>query len=200
MLSGVKPEIIAIFVSSLALIWTSITYYLTYFKRGILKVAFPNLIMINRVDSGKGNLAIAIPLICANKGARLGIVEDFKLILDGQNQIMLIWQTELDSIPPTRKAPLAVPFSVGGYDSVVKLCGFVAESPMDSLEGDNYTVKLMVLTNQTWSESIKFKLYISESTIQNIENGETHAQKNTTRNKFIAPISAHKVKIYTCFA
>ena len=196
MLSGVKPEIIAIFVSSFALIWTAITYYLTYFKRGILKVAFPNLIMINRVDSGKGNLAIAIALICTNKGARLGIVEDFKLILDGQNkQITFIWQTELDSIPPTRIAPLAVPFCIGGYDSVVKLCGFVAESPKDSLEGDIYTAKLMVLTNHTWSDFIKFKLYIPESAIQNIESGERLTQRNTTRNEFIAPISAREVKL-----
>lgn len=196
MLSGVKPEIIVIFVSFLALIWTAITFYLTYFKRGILKGAFPNLIMIDRVDSGKGNLAIAIPVICTNKGARLGIVEDFKLILDGQNkQITFIWQTELDSIPPTRDPPLAVPFSIGGYDSVFKLCGFVAESPMDSLEGDTYTAKLMVLTNQTWSDFIKFELYIPEFAIQNIENGERHAQRNTTRNKFMAPISAREVKL-----
>ena len=127
----------------------------------------------------------------------MDIVEDFKLILDGQNkQIMFIWQTELDSLPPTKREPaLAAPFSIRGYDSVVKLCGFAAESPMDSLHEDTYTVKLMVLTNQTWSESIKFKLYISESTIQNIENGETHTQKNTTRNKFIAPISAREVKL-----
>jgi len=184
----IDPSLIAIFIASLSLIWPVMTYYLTYLRKAKLKVVPPRLLAFSKLK--EGNAAIAIPLVFVNSGARLGIVEDMKIVLSHQNkQIIFLWQTELDSIPPSRKGMMAASFSIKGQTSVVKLCGSV-DSPEYSFSEGNYTAKLMIMNKGIWKHCITFGFKLTAENIQHIERGEMHI-----RLKPIFSTEAYEVKL-----
>jgi len=187
----IDPSLIAIFIASLSLIWSMMTYYLAYLRKAKLKVVPPRLLAFSKLEKGKSNAAISIPLVFVNSGSRLGIVEDMKIVLSHQNkQIIFLWQTELDSIPPSRKGVMAASFSIKSQTSIVKLCGFVADSPKYSFSEGNYTAKLMIMNKGIWKHCITFGFKLTAENIQHIERGEMYICL-----KPVFPIEAYEVKL-----
>lgn len=187
----INLSLIAIFIAFLSFIWSVITYYLTYLRKAKLKVVPPRFLAFSKLEKGAGNVTISMPLVFVNSGARLGIVEDMKIILSHQNkQIIFLWQTELNSIPPSKKGVMAAPFSINGQTSIVKLCGFVADSPKYSFSEGNYTVKLMIMNQGIWKHSMTFRFELTAEDIQSIQRGWMLIHIES-----IFPIEVYEVKL-----
>ena len=188
---NLETQTIAIFIAFLSIIWSAITYYLTYLRKAKLKALYPRLLAFSKLEKGIANVVITIPLVFVNSGARMGIVEDMKLVVNHNNeQSIFLWQTELDSTPPRKKRPtMASSFSIKGQGSIVKLCGFVADLPKYSFSEGKYTAKLMIMNQEAWKHCITFGFELNSKDIQHIEKGDMYISFNIT------PIEAHEVKL-----
>jgi len=148
------------------------------------------LLAFSKLEKGKGNASISAPLVFVNSGARLGIVEDIKLEVNHRNkQSIFLWQTELDSIPPQKKGVMAASFSIKAQSSILKLCGFISDSPEYSFSEGEYTAKLMIMSQGTWKHCITFGFNMTSDCIQYIEKGVMRISFN------VYPIEAHEVKL-----
>jgi hypothetical protein len=160
-------------LSILSFIWAGVTFYLTFLRRGKLAIAPPRLFGLSTIEGNhgkRGNLVIALPLTLVNIGAKLITVEDMRLDL-GNNRPLLLWQTELDNIPPTKKSSLASQFAVPGYNSVSRICGFVCDDPEFRIVEGRYTVQVQVLTGLKWKTINSFGMVLKSDELPGIEAG-----------------------------
>lgn len=82
-------------------------------------------------------------------------------------------QTELDAIPPTRKAPMATGFSVPPRSDLTKLIGFASCVPGVSISEGDYKFELYAVVNGKKSRKPKltFNIEITTDTIETINQG-----------------------------
>lgn len=165
----------ALVISILSFIWAGITFYLTFFRRGKIKLAPIRLYAISTIKGQ--NVSIVLPMTFINVGARLTAVEDVKIKIireDKQtlNHIEFIWQTETDAVPPTTKPVFAGQFVVPPYGSVSRNCGFVCMQPKFRLVGGRvYECVIEVQSQLKKKDVARLLIEVREDSIPGMEKG-----------------------------
>jgi hypothetical protein len=160
----------ALIISSLALLFTILSFWWMNWRRGSLRIGTP------RSYAAKGsideNLIITLPFVFYNNGASAIIVQNLRLLLlnEQSNAKPLFFNATLERLLKDEGRAFATQFPVRGREAVTIICEF-QRKPGDLLfEKGSYPIELQAILNENhkWQTLCRFDLNVKQESLSSI--------------------------------
>lgn len=164
----------ALFVSSLALLFTDFSFWWMNWRKGKIIVS-PPLSMAGTAQGENGILVIQFPLVFYNDGAASQIICNLRLKLEQGNRKspILYFNNTLSNLASNDDRQWSRPFAVEGRKTYSSIFVFQRTPGKFLFEQGNCRVILEGRINKCkrWKKILEFNMFIHEKSLENINSG-----------------------------